>query len=185
MAKLGQMVLDRGTWEGTRILSESWIDAMLAPRQQGMFHYSQPHGFLWWLLPEWERTTLNDELFAVWREAGVEEAFLKKIEPLKDKVYDKGDKDFFRDVAEVLGGKEHLDTWHDNTWRRGLPDTAVLRGPTVIYRADGFLGQYIVIVPASRLVAVRQLRSPPTADGIKSTDSFEDFTGMVLDLVKR
>ena len=44
---------------------------------------------------------------------------------------------------------------------------------------------YIVIVPASRLVAVRQLRSPPTYDGLKNVDAFEDFTGMVLDLVKR
>ena len=46
LAKIGQLVLDRGSWRGQRILSETWIALMTAP------HIVRPkttYGFLWWL----------------------------------------------------------------------------------------------------------------------------------------
>ena len=61
---------------------------MRRPRDTGSFYFSRPYGLLWWLRPEWERRTLNDEIFAVWREAGVDAAFLAKLEPLRGKVWE-------------------------------------------------------------------------------------------------
>ena len=46
LAKIGQLVLDRGRWHGQRILPETWISIMTAP------HIVRPkttYGFLWWL----------------------------------------------------------------------------------------------------------------------------------------
>jgi CubicO group peptidase (beta-lactamase class C family) len=48
MAKIGQLVLDRGRWRGTRVVSETWIDAATAPQiktTQGSFYY----GYQFWL----------------------------------------------------------------------------------------------------------------------------------------
>ena len=42
MAKIGQLVLDRGRWKGTQVVSETWIDAATAPQiktTQGGFYY--------------------------------------------------------------------------------------------------------------------------------------------------
>ncbi len=48
LAKLGQLMLNRGTWNGARILSEQWVRASTSA--------SQPHesryGLLWWLEPD-------------------------------------------------------------------------------------------------------------------------------------
>jgi CubicO group peptidase (beta-lactamase class C family) len=33
LAKIGQLILDRGTWQGQRIVSEEWIDTMTSPGQ--------------------------------------------------------------------------------------------------------------------------------------------------------
>ena len=51
MAKIGQLCLNRGTWEGKRIVSEEWISEMTTPRpvECGGFRGMQ-YGFLWWVI---------------------------------------------------------------------------------------------------------------------------------------
>jgi CubicO group peptidase (beta-lactamase class C family) len=46
LAKIGQLVLDRGVWRGQRILPESWIAIMTAPQ---VVRPRTTYGFLWWL----------------------------------------------------------------------------------------------------------------------------------------
>lgn len=43
MAKIGQLFLDRGKWNGKTIISESWVKESTA-KQRGNTHY----GYLWW-----------------------------------------------------------------------------------------------------------------------------------------
>ncbi len=46
MAKLGQLYLDCGVWNGKRIISESWIsDSVQAHVDNGLYRY----GFQWWI----------------------------------------------------------------------------------------------------------------------------------------
>lgn len=47
LAKIGQLVLDRGVWQGRQIIRPEWIAASTAPRinGDGIFFY----GYLWWL----------------------------------------------------------------------------------------------------------------------------------------
>ena len=47
LARIGQLVLDRGTWNGGRIVSEAWIGEATSPHVngEGLFFY----GFQWWL----------------------------------------------------------------------------------------------------------------------------------------
>ena len=46
MAKLGQLVLNGGTWRGRRIVSEDWIDAMTS--RQVQFNATDGYGYYWW-----------------------------------------------------------------------------------------------------------------------------------------
>jgi CubicO group peptidase (beta-lactamase class C family) len=46
LAKIGQLILDKGTWRGRQIVSADWIDEMTAPRiVRPKFSYA----YLWWL----------------------------------------------------------------------------------------------------------------------------------------
>ncbi|GAB5517930.1 MAG: hypothetical protein RhofKO_01810 [Rhodothermales bacterium] len=46
-ARLGQLILNQGTWNGTRILSESWIEALAEPSPQNAYY-----GKLWWVFDD-------------------------------------------------------------------------------------------------------------------------------------
>jgi CubicO group peptidase (beta-lactamase class C family) len=48
MAKLGQLVLDGGEWQGERIVSGEWLDASTTPRVR--LRSDLAYGYQWWLL---------------------------------------------------------------------------------------------------------------------------------------
>lgn len=55
MAKIGLLCLDRGEFQGKRIVSGKWIDAMLKPYQKlGDRFGNMSYGFLWWIIDEKE-----------------------------------------------------------------------------------------------------------------------------------
>jgi CubicO group peptidase (beta-lactamase class C family) len=47
MAKNGQLVLDRGSWNGTQVVSQTWIDPATAPQIKTI--YGDPYGYQFWL----------------------------------------------------------------------------------------------------------------------------------------
>jgi CubicO group peptidase (beta-lactamase class C family) len=49
MAKIGQMVLDGGRWEGKQIVSEDWI-RISTQRHLQAGEGSEGYGYLWWLM---------------------------------------------------------------------------------------------------------------------------------------
>lgn len=176
LAKIGQMLADGGRWRGQQIVDESWITQSTKPGQT----MSPNCGLLWWLLPEWTKLTISEANIDEWREAGVEAAFIKKVLPMKGQLYTR--KEFFGALTKIFGGKKGIETWYDNTWRRALPDGATVVGPIEGYYAEGYLGQYLVVLPKQGLVAVRQMRSPGDGDH-KKLDTFREFKDMVRDLV--
>ncbi|MNK64989.1 6-aminohexanoate-dimer hydrolase [compost metagenome] len=47
MAKFGQMCLNGGLWEGTRVVSEEWLQQSFAPQSEPYFGYGR-YGYQWW-----------------------------------------------------------------------------------------------------------------------------------------
>jgi CubicO group peptidase (beta-lactamase class C family) len=49
LAKIGQLVIDKGVWKGQRIVSEKWIEESTLTRQEGLFGISSlGYGYQWW-----------------------------------------------------------------------------------------------------------------------------------------
>ena len=103
LAKLGQLVLNAGVWEGRRLIEQAWFETSLQPGSR----LNPRAGLLWWLI---------------------------------------------RDDEAIVG-----------------------------YRADGYLGQYMVIYPETGLVGVRMVQASPAYD--PATDLFGDFAERVRALV--
>lgn len=54
MAKIGQLVLQRGSWQGQQLVSEAWIDQ--STRTLTQLNANLPYGYLWWV----RRAPMND-----------------------------------------------------------------------------------------------------------------------------
>jgi len=180
LAKVGQMLLDDGVYQGKRIISSAWIAESMQPSQP-----LQPNcGLLWWLLLSEFRVVLaDDDLIARWQKGGASAAFLERVRPLAGQVFtDRAALSAARQRA--FPGEAGTELWVANTVRKGLPDGRRLPSPVVGYYAEGYLGQHLVVLPRQRLVAVRQMRSPndPTIDE-QQLDAFAEFPEMVQQLV--
>jgi CubicO group peptidase (beta-lactamase class C family) len=179
LAKIGQLLVDGGAWRGKRVISKEWIDQSAQPGQS----YVNRCGLLWWLLFDWQKLTIDDATIAAWRKAGQGEDFIAKILPMKGKLYER--EPFFEELARIFGGKAGLEDWYDHTWRRGLPDGALVTGPVAGVYADGYLGQYLVVLPKAKLVAVRQLEAHEDNPDAKRYDGLTRFPQLVQALVKK
>lgn len=179
LAKIGQMLLDGGTWKGRPVVSKDWIAQSTSPGQP----FTPSCGLLWWLDYPAFKLTIDDRCVDAWRQAGLEADFLAKVLPMKGRLFTR--QEFFAELEARLGGKAGVERWHDHTWRRGLPDgVQVPDGPLSAFRADGWLGQVLLVVPKARLVAVRQMRAPDWEKTDESKlDAMKDFVSLANALV--
>jgi CubicO group peptidase (beta-lactamase class C family) len=60
MAKIGQLVLDHGSWRGVQIVDSTWI-SVSTQKQVETGYRTEPHvydyGYYWWILPRWNAFT--------------------------------------------------------------------------------------------------------------------------------
>jgi hypothetical protein len=182
LVKLGELVLDGGMWRGRRIVSADWIrraTAELAAVQPT----NKRLGFLWWLIADWTRVTIDETTLAGWRAAGTGEAFVAKVAPLVGRRFDSVPA-FVQTLREAFDDPK-LEEWNETTWKRGIAEARFEFGPIVGSYAAGSLGQYLVILPRHRLVAVRMRRAPENpAERHKVSHSFPDFIERVRALLR-
>lgn len=173
--KFGQLVLNRGKWNGKQIISEKWIDESLSQSQP----FEEGGGLLWWRMTSEETFTIDEEQFQKLENAGIDKDFLEKLKPIKEKIYKSGDQ--IAAITEIFGKD-----WQPIVTRQMSGKNVRLFkrivGKINAYNTNGSHGQYLVIFPEKNLVAVRQARWQKTQKGLN--DSFPEFISLILQLTK-
>jgi CubicO group peptidase (beta-lactamase class C family) len=177
-AKLGQLVLDHGRWKGRQQVPADFIDTMLAPGQE----QDPTCGLLWWRRPAWVRFATDPDSFGLLRKRGVPDAIVGKLESLRGAHFDSSDAAVGA-VIDALGA-HGADVLRKELVGRGIGPYrlfAIDRGPAVAFEANGYLGQYIVVIPAAGLVGVRQIDGRPDQP---DDDGYADFTRRMTALAR-
>lgn len=173
-AKFGLLFLNKGVWNGKRILSENWIDESVKQGQS----FEQRCGLLWWRVPEYQNFIIDDDKFKEFEAAKVNSDFIAKITPLKNVVFkNRGE---YSKALENIFGNDWAFKVNEQIGEKGISLSKKIYGSFVGYNADGYLGQYIVVIPKSKIVAVRQIKRSDNYD--PSTDGFEDFLDLIAKL---
>lgn len=176
LALLGQVMAHGGTWLGRQLLSPEWCRLTTAPAPPSdvgdLQRYLRSHGLLWWMLyPENETFLIDDDVLRAWREADppMEPSVMQCLEPLVGGAYTQ--EALCSAVAGALGAltsgnsERALGMWHDNTWRRGLPDGRRAPGSEMGYFAQGARGQLLIVEPGRRRVVVQLVGEESTPAG--------------------
>ena len=197
--KVGQLMLNEGKWEGRQILPAEFVTQCvndfggpkptdrslseidfslsfkkLAPKLGYDHHptagFRPSYGLLWWVDSPTE-PTFSDRLLKRWKDNGVDEPFLKKMSQLKGLTVD----ELWTKFHEVVGEPDYM----TNIIEKGQLDWDVLSWNYFGFSADGYLGQYLVVIPKDKIVAVRMRRTPKGDFDDSKIDSFKDFKKLV------
>jgi CubicO group peptidase (beta-lactamase class C family) len=174
-AKLGQLVLNKGKWNDRQIIAESWFDISFRPGQQ----FVPTCGLLWWLIPDHIAYIIDDEQISNFTAKGVNADFINKVKLLKGR-YESED-ELQAALQKVFG-----DQWQQQVMSVMTPLSLSLAkkefGNKIAgYYAEGYLGQYLVILPPKNLIIVRMIN---WFDGYnEKTDGFDNIKEMALKLV--
>jgi CubicO group peptidase (beta-lactamase class C family) len=166
LAKLGQLFLNRGAWQGQQIIDATWFDTITSQKLGEV-------GLLWWLVYD-VSITINDTHITNLRAANVSEDIVEKLETLKGN-HTLGS---FWTAFQTLFGEAWRDT---RTNLETIKYRDVIYGELHGYRAEGYLGQYLYIFLKQELVFVRMIHYSSYQD---EQDSFGNFGDMVLDIAK-
>lgn len=176
-AKFGQLILDKGMWNGKRMVSEKWIEDSMKPGQP----YEPLCGLLWWLKPDYTHYLIDDKKLKELEAAGLDKSFLEKLAPLNGREFESLS-GYENALSEVLGPDWRKVLEGQKLREKGLTLSRRIYGDAVGYSANGYLGQYLVIYPKERLVAVRQIRASKSYNN--ETDGFNDFMDLVRALAQ-
>lgn len=177
-ARLGRLVMDRGVADGRALLPPDFVDQMLAASPR-----SHDAGLLWWRRTAWVRFHADAESFALLEAKQVDPAFIDRLRPLQGRRFG-SPAELQAALAERLG-PDWPDQWYQTLiephgigpWRPFHPE----KGPVDTFEANGSLGQYLVVIPRARLVAVRQIES---RDEHAPEHDYADFTARVQALAE-
>lgn len=175
LAKIGQLVLENGSWEGTQLINQQWIEKLVA---QGSSH-TRTYGLLWWRVPEEEKYVIGNQQIANMRKSGMNENMLTKVKEIKGEYDSQG-----AVVNAIMGqfnSRENVMEFRKATLGKNIkPYTKSLSGPIVGYKASGDAGQFLTIYPKPNIVAVRMVEV--NKDYNQKTDFFANFPRMVYKL---
>ena len=132
---------------------------------------------LWWIDYENTISIVDDEIIKELTKAAVSDEFIDKATKLKG-TYNSND-EYYAKVQIIFGG---------NPWEyinEILGSSLRLRkkmfSGNLTYRADGYLGNYIIVNPKNKIVAIRMISRQSFEN---ENDNFVDFGKLVLNLTE-
>jgi len=175
--KFGLLILNKGKFEGQQVIQEENIKRMLQAIPQ-----SAEYSYLWWLDYDISLTIDESVIERLKKENADSDfiAFMKTVKGvydnpmmIKSKLFQKYGKNVMAIIKKNVGSPWKL---YDVKFKGGI------RG----YRADGYLGNYIVVLPKENIVAIRMISSDSfDFNDKKGKDNFPEFIPMIKKLVNR
>lgn len=172
MIKLGLLVANKGKYNNNQIISEEHINEVVKPCSQ-----YQGYGMLWWL--DYENTTsiVDEQIINELKKGNASKEFIKKAIKMKG-VYHSND-EYLTKLQSVFGENPYQDINKNLT--SGLRLRKREFSGKVTYRADGYLGNYIIVDPINNIVALRMISHQSYKE---EKDNFSDFGKQVIDLIE-
>jgi CubicO group peptidase (beta-lactamase class C family) len=173
LAVIGLLVLNGGRYKEKALIEEKYVRELTVPsaRYEG-------YGLLWWIDHESVVSVVDDKSLAELEKAELDKKFIEKVKQMKG-VYSSDQESAER--AKKIFGKNAADYLNSILGPKDLWIRRMEFKGAVSWRSEGYLGNYLIVIPEKKLVAVR-MTSSQSHKGDK--DNFPAFGKMVRRLVK-
>jgi CubicO group peptidase (beta-lactamase class C family) len=173
MAKLGQLFLQKGNWEGKQLIAENWFTETVTPGLEPAC------GLLWWLQYEKAIAIVDDAQINTLKEAGLDEGVLNKIRTIKGTYLLENYNPVFNEKV-VNATPDWMTKYVPFFMSKGLTVSRKEYKNIIAYNTNGYLGNHMIIIPAKNLVVVRMISWDSFTKGQGKKDgtgvnNFEDF----------
>lgn len=175
LAKLGQLVLQKGEWNDKQLIDQKWIDELISQAHPE----SKTLGLLWGRIPKDTKYVIDESQIKKLEKADLSQSMLKKVIALKGEYKSQGD--VVESLWQQFDSKEDLLEFRKATLGQGLSPWRTSSSDQIIgYKGSGDFGQYLVIYPKNNVVGVRMVK--PNEDYNYQSDNFASFPRMVYQL---
>lgn len=173
-AKIGNFLLQNDE----KLLPKGWMETSTQPTEASLRRGTEC-GLLWWPIMEKSGFGIDDALLQTWRDAGMRGELVDRYAQLKGRMFPTT-KELYAGMRDVFKGFTGPDDSNDYfTSGKVMPYTRLVSGGVHSYSAQGYLGQYLVVVPSAHLVAVRMRRGAKETESESRERSFHEFVEMV------
>lgn len=171
--KMGLLLLNKGNYNGVQVIPAKYVEGLTVPCKQ-----YDGYGILWWIDHESSVFVVDDDIINAMTTNAVAPDFIEKIKLIKGTYAT--ELDFFNKVVGVFGpGWRQAMTGHLQA--KKLHFFRKVNNGGISYRADGYLGNFIIVDPKTNIVAVRMISSDRSTG---DSTNFIEFKDMVLGLTK-
>jgi len=170
LLKIGKLILNDGIWGEQRLIAESYMTAFLNGNNE------ETAVNLWWKVPEYQTYTLTSSKLNELEQRGISEKIIWKLSHIKDQPIEGRDQ-LIQKLVSMFGAqlpsvREELMSDPEN------PLFEMKRGEIVALAAEGYLGQYMLVIPEKQVVAIRLVKWKTAYN--PETDGMNDFIEVIL-----
>lgn len=175
MAKLGQLFINKGLWNGEKLIKSEWFDVIVKPSE-----LEPASGLLWWVIYKKKSAIVDDNHIDELKKIGLPDDLLSKLSSLKG-TYSDSD---WQDVAtsEILNTdvwcQEYIEILEKSNFSLSRKEFSEPLG----YATRGYLGNYMFVNPEKKLVVVRMITYKAHAKSKDGKGDFSDFFEFVSKL---
>ena len=124
LAKVGQLVLDGGRWNGEQLISPAWMEASMQGSKQ-----NPRCGLLWWLIPDHTTFIVDIEHLRALRRSGADSEFVARMATIQGRY---GTSDAYAAALQKALGERYWEPYGEarmvTRMDRSAPSTVDLLG---------------------------------------------------------
>jgi len=168
LAKLGQLYINRGGWNGQQLIKETWFDEIVTPSA-----LEPTCSLLWWIIYGKRTAILDAAHIGELKQYGMPDEVLGKLEPLKGTYEDSAWRRLV--TNEIINTSVWKPEYMEILQKNNVGLSRKKYDDAIGYATRGSYGNHMFVNPSKKIVVVRMITESAYTKSNDTQSDFADF----------